>query len=160
MFRQSSIALSLVVAAIAASTAARAATVFIANLPGATANIAVTVHLPGGPAYLSYAPGTYGTFTFEPGGIYYIELGPTPGTKPYIKNVSRVDSEEVVVTPARAAPIALTVGQTYSSSPVFGDSPNVGLARASSGDDMPSEAQKDKAADLKKQAEETYKATE
>jgi hypothetical protein len=160
MFGKSSIALSLVVAAIAASTAARAATVFIANLPSATASIGVTVYLPGGPAYLSYPPGAYGTFTFEPGGVYYIELGPTPGTKPYIKNVSRVDTEEVVVTPAEAAPIALAVGQTYSSSPVFGDSPGIGLERASSVANVPSKAEKDTAAELKTRADENYKAME
>jgi hypothetical protein len=160
MFRITAIALSLVVAAIAASTAARAATVFIENLPSATASIGVTVYLPGGPAYLSYDPGAYGTFTFEPGGVYYIELGPTPGTKPYIKNVSGIDTEEVVVTPAGATPILLTVGQTYSSRPVFGDSPGIGLTRASHGGDMPSKAEEDEAADLKKQADENYKETE
>jgi hypothetical protein len=160
MFSKSAIALSLAVAALAASTAARAATVFIANLPGATANIAVTIYLPGGPAFLSYSPGAYAAFTFEPGGIYYIELGPTPGTRPYIKNISGVDTEEVVLTPGETAPVVLTVGESYSSKPVFGDSPGIGLKRASSGGDMPSEAERDKAADLKKQADDNDKKAE
>jgi len=154
MVRKTLLALGLAAAGMAAS-AAQAATVYIGCPSSSAVGISVTVYLPGGPAYFFYSPGGHSTFPVDPGAVYYIEVTTQDGSTTFVADVSGDSTEDLQVTfdKNQSDPGVLTPGQHFVEKETSERGGTLVISRHVG--DVPSDADRAKAAELKKLAEET-----
>jgi hypothetical protein len=154
MIRNTFLALAAT-ASLGAASAATAATLYLSCPITSELGFSVTVYLPGGPAFFFYNPGDHSTFTFEPGGVYLIELRTQGGSKTLVANVSGTPTEDLQITydGNTSDPGVLTPGQHFVENEANLQG-RIAISRHVG--DEPSQADRDKAAALKELAEATY----